>query len=550
MLQYIVILATTYGIWRLLGFCYRRSPLDNIPGPPSPSWLAGHLLQLYDKQGWDFHRDLETKYGPVSRLQSMFGQPMLCVYDPLAMQSIVLKDQHIFEEMYWYQNLTLDTLGPGLVSTTGETHRKQRKLVSPVFSSKNLRRASPIIYEVAHRLKMAMKSAVDSGAPELDIAHYMSRASLEMMARAILGRSFDTLSGERRHPYAKALSSFMPALANLSRYIQLYRFARPLIPPPLRRPILNLLPSRRVKNLLGVIDALHTYAVQIYTEKKKECESLGVASDEDQTGKDLVTILVHANAGASSEDAVSEEEVIAQLTTVVFAGTDTTSNALCTILECLAENSQAQDQLRAEIVGTKSRHENGDIPYDTLIAMPYLDAVYKETLRMRVTAPLRARETRADGVLPLSKPIRGKDGTMIDCILVPEGTLVFIPIQASNVNPDIWGADARTWRPERWLEPLPETLTEAKIPGVYANLMTFWGGGRACIGFAFAQLEIKIVLAELLSTFRFEKTDAPVVWNLGEVIYPTVGTDSDSLHPAYPMKVTLVKPDGVSARKY
>ncbi len=91
-------------------------------------------------------------------------------------------------------------------------------------------------------------------------------------------------------------------------------------------------------------------------------------------------------------------------------------------------------------------------------------------------------------------------------IPVPKGTYVFIAIQAANVNPDLWGADAHEWRPERWLAPLPETVAEAKIPGVYSNLyvglipdrrqrrvasadnavfwmyrMTFWGGGRSCM---------------------------------------------------------------------
>lgn len=49
----------------------------------------------------------------------------------------------------------------------------------------------------------------------------------------------------------------------------------------------------------------------------------------------------------------------------------------------------------------------------------------------------------------------------------------------------------------------------------------------------------EVVLAELISTFAFEKTDAPVVWNLGEVVHPTIGADSS--HPEYPMKVTLVQ---------
>jgi len=44
--------------------------------------------------------------------------------------------------------------------------------------------------------------------------------------------------------------------------------------------------------------------------------------------------------------------------------------------------------------------------------------------------------------------------------------------------------------PERWLAPLPKTVTDAHIPAVYSTVMTFLGGGRACIGFKFSELEI------------------------------------------------------------
>ena len=64
---------------------------------------------------------------------------------------------------------------------------------------------------------------------------------------------------------------------------------------------------------------------------------------------------------------------------------------------------------------------------------------------------------------------------------VPKNTTVWIGILASNRNKALWGEDALEWKPERWLKPLPETVTDAKIPGVYANLMTFLGGGRACM---------------------------------------------------------------------
>ncbi len=47
----------------------------------------------------------------------------------------------------------------------------------------------------------------------------------------------------------------------------------------------------------------------------------------------------------------------------------------------------------------------------------------------------------------------------------------------------------------------------------------------------------EIVLSELISKFVLEKTDAPVIWNLGEVIHPTLSAESS--RPEYPMKVTL-----------
>ncbi|KAI0323452.1 cytochrome P450 [Cubamyces sp. BRFM 1775] len=540
MLQYILVPLISLCLWKLWRWSISPpSPLDNIHGPPSPSWIAGHMLQIYDKQGWEFHRTLQTKYGPVSRLQSMFGRPMLCVYDPVAMHSIVLKDQHIYEEMGWFMNFALDSFGPGLLSTTGETHRKQRKMLSPVFSSKNLRRITPVFYEVVSRLKSAITSRLESGEQEVDIAHYMGRAAAELIGKAALGYSVDKLTEENHDPYGEALKSFVPAMTSLSQYLQVYRLMRPIIPERLRRPIMNCLPSRRVKRFLNVVDTLHENSVKIYTQKKRIADSMGAGGEEDEKAKDLITLLLRANAGASEEDALPEDELIAQLSILMFAATDTTSNALTLILECLAENPNVQEKLRAEIAAAKSCYDGGDIPYDELMSLPYLDAVCRETLRVYVPAQLRVREARTDAILPLSKPILGKDGTEMGSIHVPKDTLIFVAVQASNVNPELWGADAREWRPERWLEPLPETVTEAKIPGIYSNLMTFWGGGRSCIGFKFSQLEMKVVLAELISAFAFEKTDAPVVWNLGEVVHPTIGTES--AHPSYPMKVTTVK---------
>lgn len=67
----------------------------------------------------------------------------------------------------------------------------------------------------------------------------------------------------------------------------------------------------------------------------------------------------------------------------------------------------------------------------------------------------------------------------MDSISVPKGTVVFVPIQAANINPEVWGPDAHEWRPERWLKPLPKSVAAAKTPGVYSNMYVRLSSGAA-----------------------------------------------------------------------
>lgn len=72
--------------------------------------------------------------------------------------------------------------------------------------------------------------------------------------------------------------------------------------------------------------------------------------------------------------------------------------------------------------------------------------------------------------MPLFRPIQGLDGTDISEIAVPKGTHVAIGIRAWNRDKTVWGEDALVWRPERWLEPAPEILSEVHAPGIYSHL--------------------------------------------------------------------------------
>ena len=73
-------------------------------------------------------------------------------------------------------------------------------------------------------------------------------------------------------------------------------------------------------------------------------------------------------------------------------------------------------------------------------------------------------------MLPLAEPIYTTDGSRMDDIPVPSGTQILLGFLGCNTSRELWGEDAYEWEPERWMSPLPSTVTDARIPGVYSNL--------------------------------------------------------------------------------
>lgn len=73
--------------------------------------------------------------------------------------------------------------------------------------------------------------------------------------------------------------------------------------------------------------------------------------------------------------------------------------------------------------------------------------------------------------IPLLHPVLAKDGvTQLTEIRVKAGTTVQVAMSECNLNTKTWGPDAREFRLERWLEPLPDSVTGASVPGIYSHL--------------------------------------------------------------------------------
>ncbi|KAI0359963.1 cytochrome P450 [Trametes cingulata] len=527
-----------YLLWRISRAYFTRSPLDNIPGPAPGSILMGNILQLMEHDNHDFVKHLVETYGTVAKIHGVLGERWLHVYDPKAIHSVLVKDADRYGKGVASDNGMELLLGPGLLATHGERHRRQRKMLNPVFSAAYMRSMTPFFHEIVGKLREAIVTQVSAGAKEIDIAGWMARTALELIGQGGLGHSFDPLIEETRDEHTEAVKALIPAIAEVGWTRVLLPFIPYLGPPWFRRWLLDLVPHKGVQRLKGIVDIMHSRSVELYHEKKAAALRGDEPSDCVAGGKDVISILLKANLQASEEDRLPDEEVLAQMSTFILAGTDTTSNALSRVLQLLAIHPSIQDKLRAELNDAQERYGD-NIPYDELMQLPYLDAVCRETLRLHAPASMAFREAFDNNILPLMTPIRTIDGKHVNEVPVPKGTLVVLNFRACNTNKALWGEDADKWRPERWLEPLPREVEEARIPGVYSNLMTFGAGSHSCIGFKFSQLEMKVVLWTLVRTFSFDLPDKPIKWNSAAVDYPTMG-GPDSARAEMLLKIRFV----------
>lgn len=181
---------------------------------------------------------------------------------------------------------------------------------------------------------------------------------------------------------------------------------------------------------------------------------------------DVLSMLLTARdeAGAPMTDAELRDELV----TVLFAGHETTASALAWTFERLVRTPAAM-----ALATDAARGDDAD---------GVLDAVFQESLRLRPVVPVTARLLREDFTL---------SGYQI-----PKDSLVIVSILGVNQHPDRFD-DPTVFRPERFIGEKPDTY--AWIP--------FGGGVRRCIGAAFAQLEGRVVLREVLRRATLEAVD-------------------------------------------
>ncbi|KAJ4471511.1 cytochrome P450 [Lentinula aciculospora] len=481
----------------------RRSPFGNIPGPQSNSFILGHLCELFQNQVGLADFEWREAYGNVVRFKGSFGSDYLMLSDPKALQRIIQTSGYRWRKTPQRREFSRLVAGKGLAWADGDVHKRQRKIMLPGFSAPEAKNLFPFFSSCAATLCSRWGDILSTSAGQsevFDISDWMSRATLDAIGHAAFDYDFGA-TNDQDTELSKLYRSMMvktfgaPSQAALLM-IDLFRYIPTSVMEFINdhNPRLSLL--HRV-NHLAEITAKHL----VDTKSDLLLEGKGK--------KDIMSLLVKANheASTNTKARLSEAELLAQMRVLLFAGHETSGTTLTFALFELAHNPDFQSRLRKEIRSVDDKiAERGDteISVQDLDSMPLLNALVKETLRFHPVAVHLFRVAVEDDVLPLSKPIVTTTGKMLHELVVPKGTRIVGSIAAYNRNEDVFGDDASVFNPDRWLN--PGHVSNSVPLGVYANLATFSGGIRSCIGWRFAVLEIQAFIVELIRNYKFTST--------------------------------------------
>ena len=273
-----------------------------------------------------------------------------------------------------------------------------------------------------------------------DVQKVTQGLSLDIILRAVLGLPLEAV-GDFRQRVLETVDGVSPLM---------------LFFPFLQRGFLGLSPWDRFQARFNALDA----------ELQAHIERVRAAGP----GEDILSLML----GARYEDGepMPDSAIRDELRTLIIAGHETTALSLAWALDALHRHPAALARVQAEVDAA---------PEDpsAWAELPYLDAVCKETLRLY---PILTEVLRT-----LVRPWRfaGYD--------LPAGATVSASIHLTHRRPDLY-PEPEAFRPERFLE-------RKFTPFEY---LPFGGGHRRCLGAAFAQFEMKVVLAHALRRHRFE----------------------------------------------
>ncbi|HZJ29618.1 MAG TPA: cytochrome P450 [Solirubrobacterales bacterium] len=447
--------------------------------PPEMSRSPASQTMRWFFRPLSFMQEGRRRYGEIFGVRFLtFTTPMYLISDPVAIKTVYSEPANTLPPG---RELQLEPLlGPrSILLQEGSEHLARRKLMLPPFHGERMRSYEAVVRE-------AITTEMESWRPgePFPIHPRMQSVTLEVILRAVFG----VVDGPRYERLRAVLGRLLDQVASpgtqliglLSRrpteYLQ--QRAQATGATPLDR--LGGVATRaslwvKLRELLDEVDR------ELYAEIADHREDPGLAERTD-----ILSMLLSARF--ADGEGMSDAELRDQLMTLLLAGHETTATALAWTFDMLLRHPAALAQLREEVDaagGAAATAGEAAGAADAGASAGSEGASGDEYLRATISEALRLRP-----VIPIAGRVLAEE-TEIDGYRLPAGTNVAPSIWMAHTRQDVY-PDPFAFRPERFLDSPPDTY--AWIP--------FGGGVRRCLGAAFAEFEMRIVIGEVLRNFN------------------------------------------------
>lgn len=415
------------------------------PSPPGPRYFNPYTFVRTLADPTDFMLKTRERYGDTYRLPTAFG-PVVVTGDPEGVRAMFTADADTF--IPYQPDVTSPFVGDtSLILVSGARHRRDRKLLSPPFHGARMRAYGAIMADTAQRTAAAWTVGVP-----FKMLDSTQDISLNVILQAVFGLDHASPRGQA---VREAVIQFVEAIRPTFVFMKW-----------LRRDFFGLSAWARFKKVRDHLDSL-LYATM--AERRRE------PAERD----DILSLMMSARF--EDGGAMSDVELRDELFTLLFAGHETSAVSLAWALYWLHRDPDELGRVLAELDALGPSPDP-----EAIAALPYLDAVCQESLRIYPVAPEILRH--------LVKPLKLLDWTL------PAGTDLITSVILVHNREDLYPEPTR-FRPSRFLD--RKFTPFEHIP--------FGVGPRRCIGAAFALYEMKIVLATLLRSHRLRLvSSAPV----------------------------------------
>ncbi|KAM3420477.1 hypothetical protein BST61_g3746 [Cercospora zeina] len=460
-----------------------NNPLRRLPTPPGDTFLLGHARFTWEEpRGHGFLKWIDEIPNDGLIYYSGFFRATghVLVTSPDAIREVLVTRAYDYVKPEIGRKFLEQTTGRGLIVVEGDEHKMQRKSVAPAFSGKHVRNLVPIFWKKAKELADVLASQLDvssegevrnnSGVVELNL--WASRATIDIICAATLGRDFDSLRNEDNELALQYKRVFGDnAGAQIWIIFDILR-----TPPPLQ--LARWMPF--FKKFRAAAEG--RYQLRPLCRKLVEQKRQDIKSGSDRQ-VDILSVLMQSGE-------FTDDGLVDQLLTFLAAGHETTSSAFAFTCWLLAKHPSIQDRLRDELKAHFAGAAEICMNATDLDILPYLDAVISEQLRLYPSAPISPRwSVRETSILGHH---------------IPKDQLVLLCPWAINRSRKLWAEDAQEFKPERWLN---KVNTENGKDADPMRFLTFFYGPRSCPGQVFSRMEQKCLVAALIMRFQIEMAE-------------------------------------------